>query len=112
MDVPRQLALLALRDETYFTLIAEDERGNAAAAGLDAKTCALVRLAALVVLDGAVPSYLHAVDKALAAGATLSEIVGVSIAVIPVTGSDRAVTAAPKIGLALGYDVEADLEAH
>jgi 4-carboxymuconolactone decarboxylase len=112
VDVSRQLRLLALRDEAYFTLIAEDERGNAVAAGIDARTCALVRLAALIVLDGAVPSYLHTVDRALAAGATPSEIVGVAIAVIPIAGSDRAVTAAPKLGLALGYDVEADLEAH
>ena len=47
---------------------------------------------------------------ALAAGATSDEIVATLEAVTPVTGDARAVLCAPKLALALGYDVEADLE--
>ena len=39
-----------------------------------------------------------------------AEIVGTLFAVISLTGVPRAVAAAPRLGLALGYDVEAALE--
>ena len=47
---------------------------------------------------------------ALAAGATSDEIVACLEAVTSVTGAARVVQCAPKVGLALGYDVEAALE--
>ena len=55
-------------------------------------------------------SFQHAVALALAAGATRDEIVATLEAVTPVTGTSRVVAAAPKIALALGYDVEEALE--
>ena len=48
---------------------------------------------------------------ALTAGASIDEIVGTLIAVVPTVGLARAVSAAPELALALGYDVEAALEA-
>lgn len=47
---------------------------------------------------------------ALAAGATSDEIVAALEAVTAVTGTARVVQCAPKVALALGYDVDAALE--
>jgi alkylhydroperoxidase/carboxymuconolactone decarboxylase family protein YurZ len=80
------------------------------ASRLDAKTHSLVRLGALIAIDAAPPSYMWAVESALAHGATNEEIVGVLVAVMPSVGSGRVVSAAPRLSLALGYDVGAGLE--
>ena len=77
---------------------------------LDEKTEALVRVAATVAVDAAPSSFQHAVSLALAAGATCDEIVACLEAVAPITGAARVVQCAPKVGLALGYDVEDALE--
>ena len=48
--------------------------------------------------------------RALAAGATQDEITDVLLAIAPVTGLGRVVSAAPDVATALGYDIEAALE--
>jgi hypothetical protein len=68
------------------------------------------RIAATVAVDAAPSSFQRAVAVALAAGATRDEIVASLEAVTPVTGAARVVQCAPKVALALGYDVEAALE--
>ena len=68
------------------------------------------RLATLFALDGAVSTYGWATSAALAAGVTSDEIVELLIAMAPLIGLARVVSAAPKLALALGYDVEADIE--
>ena len=77
---------------------------------IDERTAALVRVAATVAVDAAPASFQHAVALALAAGATSDEIVASLEAVTPVTGAARVVQCAPKVALALGYDVDAALE--
>ena len=77
---------------------------------LDGKTWALVRLGALIAVDAAPASYLEAVDAARIAGATDDEIVGSLVSVVTLIGVPRAVSAAPKLSLAVGYDVDAGLE--
>jgi alkylhydroperoxidase/carboxymuconolactone decarboxylase family protein YurZ len=77
---------------------------------LDPKTLALVRVAALVAVRGAVPSYGAEVDAAVRAGATAAEIVDVLLGVVSVVGLPSVVAAAPSLGLALGYDTDAALE--
>jgi alkylhydroperoxidase/carboxymuconolactone decarboxylase family protein YurZ len=79
---------------------------------LDPKTLELVRLAALVAVGGAVPSYGAQADSAVNAGATAAEIVDVLVGVIPVVGLPCVVAAAPKLALALGYDLDDALESH
>ena len=74
--------------------------------GLDAKTLELVRLAALVAVGGAVPSYGAQADAAVSAGATAAEIVDVLVTVVPIVGLPCAVAAAPKLAMALGYDTD------
>lgn len=78
---------------------------------LDAKSQALVRLAALIAVGGgAGPSYGEATDAAVSCGASPAEVVAVLIGVLPVVGMARVVDAAPKVGMALGYDTDAALE--
>ena len=79
-------------------------------AELDPKTLALVRLAALVAVGGAVPSYGAAADAAVNAGGTADEIVDVLVGVVPVAGLPRVVAAAPMLAVALGFDVDEALE--
>ena len=78
---------------------------------LDARVTALLRLASLVALGGPDTAFAHAVTLALASGASEDDITEALIAVAPIVGSARAVASAPKVALAMGYDVEADLEA-
>ena len=73
---------------------------------LDPRTLELVRLAALVAVGGAVPSYGAQADSAVSAGASAAEIVDVLVGVIPVVGLPCVVAAAPKLALALGYDLD------
>ena len=73
---------------------------------LDPKTLALVRLGALVAVGGAVPSYGAQADAAVDAGATAAEIVDVLVGVVPIVGLPSAVRAAPRLAMALGYDIE------
>jgi 4-carboxymuconolactone decarboxylase len=104
------LRKLALRDDGYIERLLADSDASKADSRLDRRTHALVRLAALIAVDAATPSYLEAIDSARASDASSDEIVGCLVAVLPAIGVARVVSAAPKIGLALGYDVEAALE--
>jgi len=96
-----EAALASLLD----TRIDSDER-----CGLNAKTGALVRLGAVLVLGASPVAYQWALEVALAAGATDDEIVGVLNAVAPVAGVTRAVSAAPELAIALGCDIDEALE--
>ena len=78
--------------------------------GLDDRTDALVRLAALVAMGGSATSYLCTVDAARDGGATDEEIIGTMIAVAPTIGLSRLVSATVGLALALGYDIDAALE--
>ena len=79
---------------------------------LDPRTLALVRLGALVAVGGGVPSYGAQADAAIDAGATAAEIVDVLVSVISVVGLPRVVAAAPRLALALGYDVDDTFGVH
>ena len=82
-----------------------------AASGLDGRTFALVKIAALVALDSPPASYAWQVPNALAEGATPEDITGVLRAVAPQVGGPGVVAAAPEIMLALVLDLpEADGE--
>lgn len=78
--------------------------------GLDQKAIALTRLAALIAVGGAGPSFSEHADAAVSAGASADEIVDVLVAVGDVVGAPRVVAAAPKLALALGYDLDDALE--
>ena len=73
-----------------------------ASTGLDARTFALVKIAALIALDAPPASYAWQVGNALDEGATPEDVLGVLRAVAPQVGGPRVVAAAPEIMLALG----------
>jgi 4-carboxymuconolactone decarboxylase len=100
---------LTLGDRALLTSVFAGEEGTADT--LDPRTSALARLAALIVIDADTPAYQCEVRDALAAGATEGQITGVLFAVARVAGSAALMSAAPRLALALGYDVEAGLEA-
>jgi 4-carboxymuconolactone decarboxylase len=110
-DHEERLRRLVLHDDHLIRSMLSVPPGRVEASGLDLKACALVRLGALVALDAGCVSYQWAVQWALAAGATAEEIVGALMAVAPITGVTRVVAAAPDFALALGYDLDAALEA-
>ena len=68
----------------------------------------LVRLGALLALGAATSTLRATVDRAIDAGATEAELVGVLIAVAPAVGLARVVSSAPRLALAIGYDIEED----
>jgi alkylhydroperoxidase/carboxymuconolactone decarboxylase family protein YurZ len=78
--------------------------------GVDDRTEALVRLAALVAAGAPSSAYRNVVEPAIAAGATVEELVGVLLAVAPTVGLSRVVLATPRLSAAIGYDVESALE--
>ena len=106
------LRKLAVRDDAYVDSLLADERISTAASQLDEKTHALVQVAALVAVDATPPCYMDAIESARRGGASSEEIAGCLVAVLPAVGVARVVSAAPKIALALGYDVDAALERH
>lgn len=106
----RTLCRLAIGDDRYTRDVLAGEAANRAESGLDSKTHALVALASLIAVDAATPSYLWAIESARAGGSTNEEIVGCLVAAMPALGAARVVSAAPKLGMALGYDVTAALE--
>jgi hypothetical protein len=101
---------LSLHDQGYLDGVRSAALGGADSARLDARACSLGRMAALFAIDAPESSYGWATSAALACGVTSDELVELLIALAPLIGSARVVAAAPKLGLALGYDVEADIE--
>ena len=73
--------------------------------GLDARSYALVKIAALIALDAPPASYLWQVANALDAGATPADLMGVLIAIAPQVGGPKTVAAAPELMVALGLSL-------
>jgi 4-carboxymuconolactone decarboxylase len=76
------------------------------ATGLDPRTFALVKIAALIALDAPPASYAWQVPNALADGATPEDILGVLRAVAPQVGGPRTIAAAAELTLGLGLDLD------
>jgi 4-carboxymuconolactone decarboxylase len=107
VDAAELLRRLALNDENVVrSAVGADPPSLSDGPDLDGKTNALVGLAALLSIGGATSSCRAAVERARASGATDAEIVGVLVAVAPVVGGARVVGAAPRLALAIDYDVE------
>jgi 4-carboxymuconolactone decarboxylase len=98
----KALAELALGDPELLgeglELRAEMQRKS----GLDPRTFALVKVAALMALDAPPASYLWQVGNAIDAGATAQDLVGLLLALAPQIGGPRVVAAAPELMVALG----------
>ena len=112
--------IIATLEESLRRLVLHDERciqsmlgihlNDNEAAGLDPKTQALVRLGGLVAMGAAPTSYHWAAAAALDAGATAEEVVGTLIAVAPICGLARVISATAEVALAIGYDIDQAFE--
>jgi 4-carboxymuconolactone decarboxylase len=114
MDQPvryqETLRRLTLIDEGFVEGQTGLALGLARAPALDPKTAALLRLGASAAIGSPGACLEWSVGRALAAGATEDEIADVLVAIAPVTGLGRVVSAAPDVAVALGYDIAAALE--
>ena len=103
------LRRLAMIDEGFV----EDQAGLAldplSTSALDPKTAALLQVGVSVAIGSAAVCLEWSTGRALAAGASEDEIADVLLAVAPVVGLGRAVSAAHQVAIALGYDIEAEL---
>jgi alkylhydroperoxidase/carboxymuconolactone decarboxylase family protein YurZ len=89
---------------------------SVARTGLDANSLLAVRIAALVAVDAPVASYLMHIGPAMDAGVTVQQVQDILVAVAPIVGTPRTMSAAAKITEAVGVviiaaEVEAELEA-
>jgi 4-carboxymuconolactone decarboxylase len=101
---------LAIGDLTFLGAMANFGDRDVGRSPLDERTETLVQIAALVALDAQESSYAAAVESALLAGVTLDDLLATILGIAGSVGSARVVSAAPRIALAAGYDVDAALE--
>jgi hypothetical protein len=107
---------LSIGDPRLIEAMADIGRNDPAVQGdvimhrLDARTEALLRIGALIAVDAPPSSYRAAVEAAQRAGARFEDLFAVLIAVAGCVGSARVISAAPRIALAAGYDVESAFE--
>jgi 4-carboxymuconolactone decarboxylase len=99
------LAALAQGDPDLLAAGLEVRAEWKARSGLDARSYALVKLAALIALDAPPASYWWQVSNALEAGATPEDLIGVLIAIAPQVGGPKLVAAAPELMFALGLSL-------
>ncbi len=107
---PETLRRLAMIDEGFVEGEAGLGLSLAKTSALDPKTAALLQVAVLVAIGSPAVCLEWSTTRALAAGATEDEIAGVLLAIAPVAGLGRVVSAAPDVAIALGYDIAAALE--
>lgn len=107
-EVERLLRLLALNDEESVGRVLAGGTDPIGGVVLRPKVDMLVRLGALLALGAATSSLRATVKGAVEAGASEAEIVGVLVAVAPAVGLARVVSTAPRLAVAIGYDIDAD----
>ena len=104
------LRKLAMIDTRFVENEAGLGLGLAGTSALDPKTTALLQVGASVAIGSSAVCLEWSAGRALAAGATEDEIADVLLAIAPVAGLGRVVSAAPDVATALEYDVAAALE--
>jgi alkylhydroperoxidase/carboxymuconolactone decarboxylase family protein YurZ len=103
-------------DQPVLNTLAEITAVSVARGTLDAREHMLARLAALVAIDAPAASYALNVEPSAEVGLTVEDVQGLLIAIAPIVGTPRVVSAAGKITDALGFVIdlaiaEAELEA-
>jgi 4-carboxymuconolactone decarboxylase len=106
--VEQQLRRLALNDEKLVASVLAAGSASSPESLLDRKTEALVRVGALLAVGASTASLRWTVEVAQSAGATDEEVLGVLVAIGPVVGLARVVAQAPRLALALGYEIDDD----
>jgi len=106
-----QLKGLATGDLSVIDTLMRMHEGTFEASRLDPATFQLVRLAALATLDAAPMSWLVNLTLDDAAGVTPDMVVGTLIAIAPVIGTARIVSAAGGVLRAMGIAIDLEAEA-
>ena len=73
--------------------------------GMPADTLVLTRIAALVAVDAPPMSYLAHIGPAMESGLTVAQVQDVLIAIAPIVGTARVMSAAAHITEALGFAI-------
>jgi 4-carboxymuconolactone decarboxylase len=89
-------------DTPLLGLLAEMTASSLEASNLDEQTLMLVRIAALVAADAPAASYLMNLGAAGEVGVTAEQVEGVLVAVAPIVGTARVVTATGNLVKAFG----------
>lgn len=97
------IGALAQADAPVLETLAQMTLDTFERSGLDTETYVLVRIAALVAMDAAPMSYLLNLGAADELGVSLDKIQGALVAVAPVVGSARVVSAAGNMLRGLGF---------
>jgi len=96
---------LAAEDPWLVDQISAQQEQNIKDSGLSPKVYGLVNIAALVAENASQPSFHWRIANSLKAGATADEIAGILVALTANVGMAKIVSAAPKVGWALGYEI-------
>lgn len=104
-DYREVLRRLSLSDERCIAEILTGRLEDVGPVALDPRTRRLVAVAALIGIEAGEAAISAAVEKALAAGAQVEEVVEVLLSVAPSVGSARIVAVAPRIAASIGYDL-------
>jgi alkylhydroperoxidase/carboxymuconolactone decarboxylase family protein YurZ len=110
-DREEVLRRLTLGDEAFLGSLISSRRTATPGKTLCHDAVALVRLGALAVTDGSDLTWQKTVEAALDAGLTTDEVVDALVVLAPTIGATRTFAVAPKVAMAIGYDVGAALEA-
>ena len=109
-DTQQKLAGVAAGDITFIEAAIGLREAAHEVTGLDPRTFALVKIAALMALDAPPASYMWQVANALEEDVTPEDIVGVLFAVAPQVGGPRAIAAAAEVTMALGLSLPPEAE--
>jgi 4-carboxymuconolactone decarboxylase len=109
-DTQEKLAGISTGDMQFIEHAVGLREAALEATGLDPRTFALVKVAALMALDAPPASYRWQITNALEDGVTPEDLVGTLIAVTPQIGGPRTIAAAAEILLTLGLSLPAQAE--
>ena len=107
-EVEQLLRRLALNDEKVVGSVLSRTPAPSAPRALDRKAEALVQVGALLSIGAPTASLRWTVEHAQSTGATDEEILGVLVAIGPAVGLARVVAGAPRLALAMGYEIDDD----
>ncbi|HEY3071401.1 MAG TPA: carboxymuconolactone decarboxylase family protein [Candidatus Limnocylindrales bacterium] len=111
-DPEKNIEALGRGEAPVLEQLAQMTIDTRARSGLDDETFTLVRIAALVASDAAPASYLLNLGAAAKIGVPMEEIQGTLVAVAPIVGTARVVSAAGNMlramGTAASFDDEDD----
>lgn len=110
-DTHQTLTGVASGDVTLLDEVLGLREAQMASIGLDARTFALVKIAALIALDAPPASYAWQIANAVEDGVTAEDFLGVLKAIAPQVGGPKVVAAAPEIMLAMGLAIDEEEQA-